>query len=373
MTLDSLASAVAEALTADDFAGPARARMDPGVWDFLAGGAGRERTLRANVEAFERTWLRPRVLSGAGLPVTETRILGRTWAAPTGVAPMAYHTLAAPEGEVATARATGPAGVPLVVSTFAGRTFEDIAAVASPCWLQVYCFRDRTTTRRLIERAERAGFEALVLTVDAPRLGRRLRDLRNDFRLPAGIAPANLTGDGYASPTGHALAEFDPSLDWSVVAWLRSVSSLPLLVKGILTARDALAALDAGVDGIVVSNHGGRQLDGAPATLEALPEVVAAVAGACPVLVDGGVRHGADILAALALGADAAFLGRPVLHALAAGQEKGVARLLRIVTDELVDAMALTGIGSPREAGPDLVHDGAFCRTPVPRGEPEGE
>jgi isopentenyl diphosphate isomerase/L-lactate dehydrogenase-like FMN-dependent dehydrogenase len=317
-----------DAFTLHDFAHLARARLAPETWDFLEGGAGEERTLRANTEAYDRLWLHPGVLTNAATPVTATRNLGRTWAAPTAIAPIAYHTMAAPEGEVATARGAGAAGVPLVVSTFAGRTLEDIAAAATaPLWLQVYCFRDRATTRDLVVRAERAGFEALVLTVDAPRLGRRLRDLRNSFRLPAGIAPANLTGDGFGSPGDHALTEFDASLDWSVVTWLRSVSVLPVLVKGVLNAADARHAVEAGVDGIVVSNQGGRQLDGAPATLTVLPEVVAAVDRTRPVLVDGGVRRGTDVLTALALGADATLVGRPALHALAADPERGVARM----------------------------------------------
>ncbi|MER5732113.1 aminotransferase class I/II-fold pyridoxal phosphate-dependent enzyme [Streptomyces sp. NPDC002138] len=343
--------------------------MAPAVWDFLAGGAGDERTLAANLEAFDRIKLRPRVLAGFGLPDIETKILGRTWGAPVAIAPMAYHTLADPLGEVATARAAGGAAVPLIVSTFAGRTFEDIAAAASgPLWLQVYCFRDRATTRALIERAEEAGFEALVLTVDAPRLGRRTRDLRNNFRLPPGIEPANLVGGGFSSPSAHALAEFDACLDWSVIEWLGSVSSLPVLVKGILTADDARAAMAAGVDGIVVSNHGGRQLDGAPSTLEVLPEIAAAVAGTCPVLVDGGIRRGSDVLAALALGADAALLGRPVLDGLALGQEQGVARVLDIITDGLTEAMMLTGTRSVADAGPELVQSQTV--TLQPHAEP---
>ncbi|AXE75798.1 aminotransferase class I/II-fold pyridoxal phosphate-dependent enzyme [Streptomyces atratus] len=368
-------SSTARPVTLADYAARARPGIEPDVWDFLEGGAGDERTLAANLAAFDRVSLRPRVLAGRGVPDTRTRILGRSWAAPVAVAPMAYHTLAHPDGESATARGAGAAGVPLVVSTFASRTFEEIAAEASgPLWLQVYCFRDRAITRRLVERAERAGFEALVLTVDAPRLGRRLRDVRNDFRLPEGVGPTNLAGTGadFASPSGHALTEFDPALDWSVISWLRSVSSLPVLVKGILTPHDARRALAAGVDGIVVSNHGGRQLDGAPATLDVLADIAAAVAGACPLLVDGGIRRGTDVLAALALGADAVLLGRPVLHALAVAGAQGVKDVLSLATEELTEAMALTGTGSVREAGPELVGaEGASPRTvdsPGPSG-----
>ncbi|MEU1289209.1 alpha-hydroxy acid oxidase [Kitasatospora sp. NPDC005856] len=350
------------ALTLAEIARLARERMDAAVWDFLEGGAGEEWTLRANTETFDRVRLLPRVLAGIGRSETGTRILDRNWVAPVAIAPMAYHTLVDPMGEVATARAAGTAGIPLIVSTFAGRTFEDIAAEAfSPLWLQVYCFRDRSTTRRLIERAERAGFEALVLTVDAPHLGRRLRDLRNDFRLPQGIEPANLTGTGFSSPSGHAQAEFDPALDWSVLEWLRSVSSLPVLLKGVLSVADARMAVAAGADGIVVSNHGGRQLDGVPATLEVLPEIASAVAGDCAVLLDGGIRRGRDVLAALALGADAVLLGRPILHGLAAGRQPGAERVLDLITAELADAMTLTGTRTVADAGPDLVRAAALA------------
>lgn len=347
-------------LTLADYAELAQRRLDPEVWDFVTGGAGDERTLADNTAAFDRVRLRPRVLSAVTRPALSTRILGRTWAAPLGVAPVAYHTLAHSDGEVATAAATGAAAVPLVVSTFAGRAFHDIAAVTTaPLWLQLYCFRDRGVTRALIERAVEAGFEALVLTVDTPRLGRRLRDERNGFRLPPGIEPANLSGTGYSAPGEHAREAFDPALDWTVVEWLRAVSPLPVLLKGILTADDARLATESGVDGIIVSNHGGRQLDGAAATLDVLPEVSAEVAGRCAVLLDGGVRRGGDVLAALALGADAVLMGRPVLHGLAAAGRDGVADVLGIVTEELAEAMTLAGCPSVADAGPELVSGSA--------------
>jgi (S)-3,5-dihydroxyphenylglycine transaminase len=342
-------------LTVAEYGELARDVLEAGVWDFIAGGAGAERTLAANEAAFARAEVWPRVLTGAGPPDPRTQILGRTWAAPIGIAPVAYHTMAHPDGEVATAQAAAAAGVPFVVSTFAGRTFAEIAIEPGSRWLQIYCFRDLSVTRRLIERAEESGFEALVLTVDAPRLGRRLRDLRSGFRLPPGIAPANLPGGEYGSPGEHAVAEFDAGLDWSIVSWLQSVSALPVLVKGILTAADARRAVAEGVDGIVVSNHGGRQLDGAPASLHALPRVVAAVAGACPVLLDGGVRRGEDVLVSLACGAAGVLLGRPVLHGLAVDGRRGVERVLGIVIEEMLDAMVLAGVGSPADAGPDLV------------------
>ncbi|MFI6625024.1 aminotransferase class I/II-fold pyridoxal phosphate-dependent enzyme [Streptomyces sp. NPDC050528] len=354
-------------LTLADYAELAHRRLEPGVWDFVTGGAGDERTLAANSAAFDRVRLRPRVLSGVAQPALGTRILDRTWAAPLAVAPMAYHTLVHSDGEVATAAAAGAAGVPFVVSTFAGRTFEDIAAASTaPLWLQLYCFRDRGLTRGLVERAARAGFEALVLTADAPRLGRRLRDIRNGFRLPTGIEPANLSGSGFASPGDHAREAFDPALDWAVVEWLRSVSPLPVLIKGILTASDARRASEAGAHGVVVSNHGGRQLDGAPATLDVLPEIAAELSGRRTVLLDGGIRRGADVLAALALGADAVLVGRPVLHGLAAAGQDGVADVLGMVTEELADAMVLAGCPSVAGAGPALVSASAL---PVQGGD----
>jgi (S)-3,5-dihydroxyphenylglycine transaminase len=339
-------------LTLADAARLAETRLDPAVWDFIEGGAGEERTLEANRAAFDRVWLRPMVLAAAGMPRIETTILGRRWAAPFGVAPLAYHTLVHPDGELATVRAAGAAGVPVAVSTFASRTFEELAdAATAPLWAQVYCFRDRAITQQLVKRAERAGFEALMVTVDTPHPGRRLRDDRNGFRLPPHARPANLPSGDYASPGAH----FDPTLDWSIIGWLRSVSSLPIVVKGILTKSDALKAIEAGVDGLVVSNHGGRQLDGAPPTLDVLPEIVTAVAGRCAVLLDGGVRRGTDVLVALALGADGVLVGRPVLHGLAIGEQAGVARVLEIVRAELIEAMSLAGVAAADQAGPELV------------------
>ncbi|UPZ33552.1 alpha-hydroxy-acid oxidizing protein [Streptomyces sp. LRE541] len=344
-------------LTLGDFARAARSRLDPAVWDFFEGGAGEERTLAANTEAFDRLWLRPSVLRGAGRPETAATVLGRSWDAPVAVAPLAYQTLAHPLGELATVRGTADAArVPVVISTFAGREIEELAAAGGgPLWLQVYCLRDRSMTRRLIGRAADAGFEALVLTVDAPRLGRRLRDLRNGFRLPPGIVPANLEGHDFTVPALHAITEFAPDLDWSVVDWLRSVSTLPVLLKGILTGGDAVRAAEAGADGVIVSNHGGRQLDGVPASLDVLPEIVTAVAGRLPVLLDGGVRRGRDVLAALALGADAVLVGRPVLHGLAVDAQRGVTDVLDILLAELTDAMALAGLRTLADIGPRLV------------------
>ncbi|MFJ2576620.1 aminotransferase class I/II-fold pyridoxal phosphate-dependent enzyme [Kitasatospora aureofaciens] len=373
MTADTARSAAPQALTLDDYAALARERLDPSLWDFIQGGAGEERTLSRNLLAFDRMRLRTRVLTGVSEVDTSVTVLGRRWAAPVGVAPMAYHTLVHPGGEIATVQAAGVAGLPVVVSTFAGQPFDKLAAAASsPLWLQVYCFRDRETTRQLIERAEQAGFEALVLTVDTPRLGRRLRDLRNDFRLPAGIVPANLPPADYSSPSGHGRAELDPALDWSVVSWLRSVSNLPVLLKGITTGEDATRAIEAGVDGVIVSNHGGRQLDGTYGTLEVLADVAGAVGGRCPVLLDGGVRRGTDVLTALALGADAVLLGRPVLHGLAVAGQTGVTGVFDILVGEFEDALLLTGTRSAADAGPAVLEPGPST-VPAPRAAAPAE
>nr|WTC09423.1 alpha-hydroxy-acid oxidizing protein [Streptomyces anthocyanicus] len=355
----SAGAGVREPLTLDDFAGLARGQLPAATWDFIAGGAGRERTLAANEAVFGAVRLRPRALPGIEEPDTSVEVLGSRWPAPVGIAPVAYHGLAHPDGEPATAAAAGALGLPLVVSTFAGRSLEEVAHAASaPLWLQLYCFRDHETTLGLARRARDSGYQALVLTVDTPFTGRRLRDLRNGFAVPAHIIPANLTGTaaaGSATPGAHSRLAFDRRLDWSFVARLGAASGLPVLAKGVLTAPDAEAAVAAGVAGIVVSNHGGRQLDGAPATLEALPEVVSAVRGRCPVLLDGGVRTGADVLAALALGARAVLVGRPALYALAVGGAAGVRRMLTLLTEDFADTMVLTGHAATGTIGPDTL------------------
>ncbi|WP_435796443.1 alpha-hydroxy acid oxidase [Kitasatospora indigofera] len=332
----------------------ARARLPSEVWDFIQGGSGSERTLAANAAQFGRYALRPRTLVDVSACDTGLDLLGSALEVPIGVAPMAYHRLADDEGETATARAAGRAGALLIAGIFASRTLEDIAAAATgPLWLQLYWLRRRDALAALVGRAEAAGYRALVLTVDAPRVGRRLRDARNGFAVPAGIRAVNLdpglmaashrSAAGASGIESHAREQFDPALSWSDLAWLRERSSLPLVLKGILTAEDARLAAEHGVAAVVVSNHGGRQLDGALPSLAALPEVVAALPPEIPVLFDGGVRTGADVAVALALGARAVLVGRPVLWGLAAGGEAGVDRVLGLLRSELEDAMALLG------------------------------
>ncbi|MFC1433737.1 alpha-hydroxy acid oxidase [Streptacidiphilus sp. N1-3] len=338
----------------EDYRRLARLRLDQDVWDFIEGGAETERTLGANRRAFERVTLRPRVLVDVSHCDTRTELLGAPLATPVGIAPTAYHRLAHPEGEVATAVGAGTAGALYVVSIFASRTLEDIAAAATgPLWLQLYWLRRREVLAALVDRAAAAGFRALVLTVDAPRLGRRHRDARNGFAIGSGISAVNLDAalmasahradPGRSALAVHTAEAVDPSVTWSDLAWLRARSSLPLVLKGILTAEDALLAVEHGADAIVVSNHGGRQLDGATASLDALAEVVDAVGAGCPVLFDGGVRSGTEVFAALALGARSVLLGRPVLWGLAAAGAAGVAGVLELATEELAHTMALTG------------------------------
>lgn len=341
-------------LTASDYERLARQLVDADVWDFIEGGAETERTLRANLAAFDRFRLRPRVLTDVSAVDTAVSVFGTRYRTPIGVSPTAYHRLVDDEGEVATARGAGAAGALFVVSVFASRTLEDIAGAAgSGLWLHLYWFRRREVMAGLVDRAAAAGFGALVLTVDAPVIGRRWRDMRNGFAIGGDVAAVNIdaavmalthhSDEGRSAIAEHAAQSFDAAVTWADLAWLRERTSLPIVLKGILTAEDAALAVEHGVDGIIVSNHGGRQLDGAVASLDALPEVVDAAGAAMPVLFDGGVRRGTDALTALALGARMVLLGRPPLWGLAAGGAAGVEDLLRTTTEELAHAMALAG------------------------------
>ena len=340
----------------------ARERLSPEAYDYYAGGAHDEVTLRENRAAYDRVSIAYRVLVDVSRRDLTTSVLGQPVAMPVLVAPTAFHRLATPEGELATARAAGAAGTVMTLSTLSTTRIEEVVAAASgPVWFQLYVYRDRGATEGLVRRAEAAGCRALVLTVDAPLLGRRERDVRNRFRLPPGLAVANLLPEGYgemppaAADSGLAayVASFlDPALTWRDVAWLRSITELPVLVKGIIRPDDALRAAEAGAAGVVVSNHGGRQLDTSPATLDVLPEIVDALTAhghRIEVLMDGGVRRGTDILKALALGARAVLVGRPVLWGLAADGEAGALSVLRLLRDELDLAMALAG--APTVAG----------------------
>ncbi|MGH7568874.1 MAG: alpha-hydroxy acid oxidase [Gemmatimonadales bacterium] len=333
----------------------ARQRMEPAAFDYYAGGAGDERTLAENRRAFDRAQLLPRCLVDVGRIDPGTRVLGEPVAFPVLLAPTAFNKLAHPDGELAAARAASGAGTIMVASTVSTYTLEEIAAAAAgPYWFQLYVYKDRVLTRDLVQRAAAAGYRALVLTVDSPRLGRRERDVRNRFTLPPGLSIKNFEtvhgrlaqatgwgGDSDFATYVHNL--FDASLTWDVVAWLNSLTPLPILLKGILAPEDARRAVEAGASGIIVSNHGGRQLDGVEPSLVALPRVAQAVGDSVEVLMDGGIRRGTDVLKALALGARAVLIGRAYLWGLAVAGEAGVRRVLALLRHELELAMALAG------------------------------
>ncbi|MGW0732500.1 alpha-hydroxy acid oxidase [Streptomyces sp. NPDC002851] len=336
-----------------EYAAAARATLDRPVWDYIAGGSGDEVTLREDRAAYDRYRLRPRALVDVSHCELGTTLLGRPVSFPVGIAPMAFHRLVHADGEAATVRAAGEVGALTITSTFASKTLEETARTATgPLWLQLYVFRERKVTEDLVRRAEAAGYRALVITVDTPRMARRERDLRNGFSLPPYVRPANLDEEraglhrgrsGISTLAEHAERHHDAAFTWDDLAWLRSLTSLPLVLKGVLTAEDARRAAELGVEGLIVSTHGGRQLDGAVPALDALPEVVEAVPDRCEVLVDGGIRRGTDVLKALALGARAVLVGRPVLWGLAVDGADGVERVLATLRAELEEAMALTG------------------------------
>lgn len=337
-----------------DYERAAEAKLEPGAFEYFAGGAADEWTLRENVAAFNRWVLRPRMLVDVSATTTATTLLGTNIAMPVLVAPTAFQRMAHPEGEVATARGAAAAGTIMCLSTIANATIEEVASAApdAPRWFQLYWAPDRGVVADLVARAEATGFRAIVLTVDLPVLGRRERDLRTGFEIPADVPvpafSALAESAGAVSPAAIHWA-VDKALTWHDLAWLRSRTSLPLVVKGILTAEDAQLALEAGAEAIVVSNHGGRQLDGVAASLDALPEVVDAVAGRVDVLMDGGVRRGTDVVKALALGARAVLAGRAPLFGLVVDGADGVARVLELLRAEIELALALCGCTSPAD------------------------
>ena len=341
--------------------------------DYYASGAWDEVTLRDNQAAFERFKLRPRVLVDVSDRNLATKVLGQPLQMPLFIAPMAFQCLANPQGEVATATAAASAGVGMVLSTLSTKSIEEVAVVChdrnfhAPQWFQLYIHKDRGLTRALVERAYAAGYKALCITVDAPVLGRRERDKRNEFALPAGMQLANLTNisglniphkEGESGLFTYFAQQLDPAVTWHELEWFQSLCPLPLVLKGILRGDDAARAVECGAKAIVVSNHGGRQLDGAIASLDALAEVVKAVDGRAEVLLDGGIRRGTDILKALALGAKAVLLGRPVLWGLAVAGEAGVADVIKILRDELDVAMALSGCASVEKINSSFL----FCQ-----------
>ncbi|WP_066380632.1 MULTISPECIES: alpha-hydroxy acid oxidase [unclassified Anabaena] len=347
----------------------AKTHLSKMAFDYYSSGAWDEITLQENRTAFERIKLRPKMLVDVSHINLKTTILGQPLEFPLLIAPMAFQCLAHPEGETATAKAAASAGVGMVLSTLSTTSLEAVAEVGSQFpdsqqWFQLYIHKDRGLTRALVERAYAAGYKALCLTVDAPVLGQRERDRRNEFVLPSGLHLANLaTMSGLEIPYqpgesglfSYFAQQLNPALTWQDLEWLQSLSPLPLVLKGILRGDDAVRAVEYGAKAIVVSNHGGRQLDGAIASLDALPEIVTAVNGRVEILVDGGIRRGTDILKALAIGANAVLIGRPILWGLAVAGQSGVSHVLSLLQNELNLAMALSGCSQLQDIDSSLL------------------
>jgi 4-hydroxymandelate oxidase len=331
----------------------ARNRLDPGAFDYIAGGADDEVSLRRNRLDWERFALRPRFLVDVSSVDASTTVLGVSLSMPVLLAPTAGHRLCCEEGERATARAAASVGTGMILSTLSTTPLEEVATASNaPKWFQLYVYKDKEITRSLVSRAEAAGYQGVCLTVDVPFIGHRERDLRNAFSFPYPLANFLATGlekmpigivNTESGLGGYIASKWDPGMTWPDLDWLASITSLPVLVKGILTAEDARLCVEHGAAAVIVSNHGGRQLDSAISGIAALPEVVEAVDGRIEVWVDGGVRRGTDVLKALALGARAVLIGRPYLYGLALDGENGARRVLDLLKREVELAMALTG------------------------------
>lgn len=383
---DPVERRLTRAASVEDLRRIARRRLPGGVFDYIDGGAEDERTLAANRAAFAAVGFRPRVLRGVSEVRTDSTLLGRPLTYPLVLAPTGFTRIADPAGELAVARAARRAGLPYTLSTLSTRSIEEVRAVSDGrLWFQVYAWRDRGLVKEMVERAAAACYEALVLTVDTAVLGRRERDVRRGFSLPPAIGPGTIVegarhpgwtwsfvraepirfanvvgrdvGDG-ASPinlSDYINAQFDPGLSWADVDWLRSVWDGPVVLKGIQTVQDARQAADAGVTAIALSNHGGRQLDGAPASLALVAPVADAVAGRVEIICDGGVRRGSDVVKALAAGAGAAMAGRAYLYGLGAAGERGVERVLEWLGADMVRVMSLLGVSRISDLGRDLL------------------
>ncbi|SAL96812.1 hypothetical protein [Absidia glauca] len=350
-------------VTLNDYETLAKDSLTSAAYGYFRSGADSEMTLRRNEEAYTKLLIRPKVLVDVSQVDITTAILGQPLKTPICIAPTAFHALAHEKGELATARASAFLGSCYCASTYSNYSMNEISQVVAPLpsalqWFQLYVETDRTTTANLVRRCEKLGFKALVVTVDRPRLGRRLDDVRTGFRLPSHLQQGNFesnddtrTGEG-----AYLTGQIDASLKWSDLTWLRSLTSLPIVIKGIFRAEDARLACQHGVAGIIVSNHGGRQLDGCPATLEVLPEIVDACKNTkVEVFIDGGIRKGTDVFKAIALGAKAVFVGRPVIWGLAYDGEKGVKRIFDNLNYDLKLAMALAGTTSINKITSDFV------------------
>jgi isopentenyl diphosphate isomerase/L-lactate dehydrogenase-like FMN-dependent dehydrogenase len=357
------ATRLAPPLKLDDFEPGAREVLPRGIFDYIAGGSEDEAALRGNREAFARYRFRFKVLASADRPDLSNEVLGQRFQMPVHLAPTAIQRMAHPDGEAAAYQAAAASGVAFCLSTLSSVSIEDVAAAAAGTrWFQLYMHPERTVSASFVERAIDAGYSAILLTVDLPKAGRRERDIRNAFSLPEGIAYANLDSRQSAASTDGAdpfaqdvNAHTNPALSWADLEWLVAKTPLPVIVKGVVRADDARHAVEAGARGLVVSNHGGRQLDYSVASLDALPEVMDAVGTRVPVLLDGGVRRGTDVLKAHCLGASGVLIGRPYLWALAVGGSDGVRRMLAMLRQEIEVSMSLLGVRRLSELSQDLV------------------
>lgn len=387
---DTVTRRLSSSASISDLREIARRRLPAGIFDYIDGGAEDEITLRRNSTDFHEVMFRPRVLADVAQLDPSTELFGRSLTMPLVLAPTGFTRIADPAGELAVARAAQRAGLAYTLSTMATRSIEEVGAVTEPGarnWFQVYVWRDRGLVRELLERARHCGYEAIVLTVDTPVLGRRERDIRRGFMLPPKVGLdtlvegalhprwtldlvrsepitfANLTGSGVGDGTSavnlaaQVNEQFDPSLSWVDVDWFRQMWSGPIVLKGVQSTADAKTAVSAGVDAIALSNHGGRQLDGAPTPISLVSKVVDAIGGQLPVLCDGGVRRGSDVAKALSLGASACMIGRAYLYGLGAGGEAGVDRALSLLREGFLKTMALTGVHTVSEFTRDLVSE----------------
>jgi L-lactate dehydrogenase (cytochrome) len=385
--LDPVTRRLSGAADVDDLRRLAKRRLPAGVFDYIDGGAEDERTLEANVTAFARLGFNPRVLRDVSAIDTSTSMLGKPVPFPLALSPTGFTRIADPQGELAVARAAARAGVPYSLSTMGTRSIEEVAAASAGAkWFQVYTWKDRGLVKELVDRAAEAGYEALLLTIDTAVLGRRERDVRRGYTLPpkvgldtildgiahpgwtldflrndpitfASVATDNPAGDGSSAVTlsEYINTQFDAALSWGDVEWLRSIWDGPVVLKGIQTVDDARLAVESGVEAIALSNHGGRQLDDAPAVIELVEPVAQEVGGRIEILCDGGVRRGSDIVKALALGATGVTIGRAYLYALGAGGERGVDHVLRFLAEGMERTMALCGCASVADIDRDLV------------------
>ncbi|GKV47674.1 hypothetical protein SLEP1_g54551 [Rubroshorea leprosula] len=346
----------AEAVNVKEFQELARQVLPKMHYDFYAGGAEDQYTLKENEEAFKRIIIQPRVLVDVSGIDPSTTVLGFNISMPIMIAPTSMHKLANPEGELATARAAATCNTIMVLSSSSTYRLEEVAACCNAVrFFQLFMYKKRDVSAKLVQRAESSGYKAIVLTADTPRLGRREADIKNKLIVPEfenlkGLLSTNVVPDGGSSLAAYAKETQDASLSWEDIAWLKSITNMPILIKGILTHEDATRAVEVGAAGIIVSNHGARQLDYSPSTISVLEEVVHATGGKLPVFLDGGIRRGTDIFKALALGAKAVLVGRPVIYGLAAMGEYGVKRVLELLKNEFELTMALAGLPNPKDA-----------------------